>query len=108
MQNKKRIRRLAREYAGRAHELELRQALAPLADAFRGWERGELDSFGISNLIHRFHQGPAREIYLQYAIEPEPAVARAIVTGLIARESVPAELLEHLAGLIALFEEIPD
>ncbi len=72
-----------REYAGRAHELELRQALAPLADAFRAWDRGELDSFEIETLIHRFRQGAAREIYSRYSTRPEPAVARAIATGVL-------------------------
>jgi hypothetical protein len=94
-----------REYAGRAHEFELRRALAPLGEAFRAWERGELDSFELETLIHRFHQGPAREIYVQYTTRPEPAVARAIATGMLARESVPAELTEELGGLIAFFED---
>jgi hypothetical protein len=93
LRNNKQIRRLMREYAATAHELELRRALEPLADAFRAWERGELDSFEIETLIHRFHQGAAREIYAWYATGPEPAVARAIATGLLARESIPAEII---------------
>jgi hypothetical protein len=32
-------------------------------------------------------------------------VAQAIATGVLARESVPAELLQDLGGLIAYFEE---
>jgi hypothetical protein len=106
MRNDKQIRRLVREYAGKAHEIELRRVLAPLADAFRAWERGALDSFEIEALIHSFHQGPAREIYSQYASpRAEAAVALAIATGVLERESVPAELLEELAGIIAYFED---
>jgi hypothetical protein len=106
VRNEKQIRRLVREYAGKAHEIELRLALAPLADAFRAWERGAFDSFEIEALIHRFHQGPAREIYARY-VSPhaEPAVAGAIATGVLARESVPAELLDELASLIAYLED---
>jgi hypothetical protein len=55
--------------------------------------------------IHHFHQGPAREIYNRYATNRlEPAVADAIAEDVLPRETVPPELLEHLAGLIRLFE----
>jgi hypothetical protein len=102
----KRLKRLLREHAAQAHEIELRQALVPLAEAFKQWERGALDSFELSDLIHRFHQGPAREIYLQYdGRYPGPAVAHAIATGLLDRTAVPAELLDLLAGLIESFEQ---
>ena len=51
----KRLKRVLREHAGKAHEANLRQALKPLAEAFKRWERNELDSFELSDLIHRFH-----------------------------------------------------
>lgn len=74
-----RLKRLLREYAAQVHEIELHQALVPLAEAFKRWERGELDSFDLSHLIHRFHQGAAREIYLRNDSRyPESAVAHAI------------------------------
>jgi hypothetical protein len=102
----KRLKRLLREYAGKAHEAELREALAPIAEAFKRWERGEIDSFDLKDLIHQFHQGPAREIYLRYYDRaPEPPVAYAIVSGLIDRATVPAELLNHLARLITRYED---
>ena len=56
----KRIKRMIREYAAAAREEELRRALLPLADAFKRWEREELDSFALQDLIHQFHQGAAR------------------------------------------------
>jgi hypothetical protein len=46
----KRIRRLLREYAAAAHEEELRRALLPVAEAFKRWERRELDSSELSTL----------------------------------------------------------
>lgn len=102
----KRLRRLLREYAGKAHEAELREALEPLAEAFKRWERGEIDSFDLKELIHRFHQGPAREIYLYYDGRfPAPQVARAIVNGLIDRTTVPAELLDYLAKDIDFYDK---
>ena len=53
------IKRLIREFAATAHEEELRRALLPLADAFKQWEREELDSFALQERIHKFHQGAA-------------------------------------------------
>jgi hypothetical protein len=102
----KRVKRLLREYAGRAHEAELREALVPLADAFNRWERGEIDSFDLKDLIHRFHQGPAREIWLRYdSGHLDAAVAYAIVAGSIDRATVPDELLKHLAKVIEFCED---
>src|SRR2546422_6315186 len=62
----KRIKRLLREYAAVAHEEELRRALLPVAEAFKRWEREELDSGELSEIIHKFHQGPARDLWVRY------------------------------------------
>jgi Plasmid pRiA4b ORF-3-like protein len=103
----KRIKRLLREYAGAAHEEELRQALLPVSEAFGGWARRELSSGELSEIIHRFHQGPARELWVRYNTSHlEMSVAFAIATGVLARETIPAELLEHLAGALRLYEEL--
>jgi hypothetical protein len=97
----KRMKRLIRECAAAAYEAELRRVLLPLADAFKQWERGGLDSLMLQDLIHKFHQGAARDLYLRYASNRlEPALANAIVTGALDRAAVPAEVLDHLAGLL--------
>src|SRR5256712_14105332 len=62
----KRIKRLLREYAAVAHEEELRRALLPVAEAFKRWEREELASGEVSEIIHKFHQGPARDLWVRY------------------------------------------
>ena len=94
----KRIKRLLREFAAKAHEEELRRALTPLANAFERWSRGEVDSFELSDLIHAFHQGPSRDLFVRYTSRPhDPAVTYAIATGIIDRRDLPDELLEHLA-----------
>ncbi|MBN9560409.1 MAG: hypothetical protein J0H14_06705 [Alphaproteobacteria bacterium] len=103
----KRTKRLIREYAGAAHEAELHRALLPLAGAFKQWERGEHDSFTLQDLIHKFHQGAARDLYLRYASNGlEPALAHAIVTGALERTAVPTELLGHLAGLLEFYQDL--
>jgi hypothetical protein len=103
----KRIKRLVREYAGAAHEEELRRALLPVSEAFGRWARRELSSGELGEIIHRFHQGPARELWVRYNTSHlETAVAFAITTGVLARETIPAELLEHLAGALRFYEEV--
>jgi len=101
----KRIKRLLREQAGQAHEEELRRALVPVAESFKRWERGELDSAELSDIIHRFHQGPARQLLDRYN-NPylELAVAHAITAGVLDRQTIPAELLDHLARALAFCE----
>ena len=102
----KRVKRLLRECAAAAHEEELRRALLPIAEAFKRWEQGELGSGDLSELIHRFHQGPARELYVRYDTNQlEAPVAYAIVTGVLDRKAVPAEVLDHVARMIRFYEE---
>ncbi len=101
----KRITRLLREYAGAAHEEELRRALLPVSEAFKRWERRDLGSGELSEIIHRFHQGPARELYVRYnSARREMAVAYAITAGVLDRRTIPAELLDHLAGALHFYE----
>jgi hypothetical protein len=101
----KRVKRLLRECAAAAHEEELRRALLPLAEAFKCWEQGGLDSGELSDLIHRFHQGPARDLYLRYATNHlEAPVAYAIARGVVDRTAVPAEVLDHVARMIHFYE----
>ncbi len=99
------MKRLLREWAGTAHEEELRRALLPLAEAFDRWKSGDISSADLSELIHKFHQRPARDLFVKYNTNPlEAAVAHAIVTGVLERRSVPPELLEHLAAWIRFYE----
>lgn len=101
----KRIKRLLREYAGAAHEEELRRALVPVAEAFQRWERGEVGSGELSEIVHRFHQGPARDLFVRYDTPYlEMSVAHAIVTGVLDRRTIPGELLDHLARALQFYE----
>ena len=69
------------------------------------WEQRELGSGELSELIHKFHQGPARDLYLRYNTPYlRTSVAYAIVAGILDRTAIPAELLDHLAGAIEFYE----
>ncbi len=100
------IKRLLRECAGEAYEEELRRALAPLAADFERWSRGELASGELCELIHRFHQGPARKLFAKYSTGyNDMVVAYAIANGVIDGKKVAAELLEYLDSMIAMCQE---
>jgi hypothetical protein len=101
----KRVKRLLRTAAGAAHEEELGRALLPVAEAFELWKAGQLGSGELSEILHRFHQGPNLELFRRYnAPNPNLAVAHAIVTGILDRSTIAPELLEHLAGALKFYE----
>lgn len=102
----KRISRLVREWAAIAHERELRKALSDLRAHFDRWDRGEIDAFELNDLVHRFHQDTSREIWKRYTTARlEPAVASAVATGVLRRDELPAELVQHIASLVVFYEQ---
>lgn len=103
------LKRLLRELGALAYEEELRRALMPLANAFVSWRDGALASSALAERIHEFHQGPARDLWSRYSPGVlKAAVAHAIATGVLERDRVPAELLDHLAAAISFFESQRD
>ena len=101
----KKTKRLVREWAGVAHDRDLRNALSELRAHFDRWERGEIDSFELNDLVHRYHEGPSRDIWKRYATNHlEPAVAAAAVDGVLRKEELPKELVQHIAGWIEFYE----
>jgi hypothetical protein len=101
----KAIKRLVREWAGIAHERDLRQELGALHGQFGRWERGEITTFELNDFVHQFHDGASRETWKRYATNHlEPAVARAVTLGVLRKEELPRELLQHIAALIEFYE----
>ena len=102
----KRIKRLVREWAGIAHDRDLRKALSELRAQFDRWDRAEINAFELNDLVHRFHQDTSREIWKRYATTHlEPAVASAVAAGVLRKEELPAELVQHIAGMIEFYEQ---
>ena len=103
----KSIKRSLRQLAGKAHEAELRAELAKLAEQFDAWRRGEIDSFDLSQHIHEFHDGAAREIWKTYVQgDPYSSVAYAITAGIISRDEVAPEVLDALKHALAFHEDM--
>lgn len=101
------IRKLLAEWAGRAHDRELGQALRELRAEFDRWERGEIDAYELNERIHRHHDGPSREIWKRYSTNDTGAVvAWAVVDGILKREELPTELAAYLADSIEIYQDI--
>jgi hypothetical protein len=101
----KRIKRLVRESAGIAHDRELGKALLDLRAQFDRWQRGEISAVELNDLIHRFHEGVSRDIWKKYATNHlEPALGFAVATGILRRDELAPELVQHIAGLIEFYE----
>src|SRR5262249_61675494 len=64
----KAARRLIREWCATAYERELNAELGKLHELFHQWEASALSPFDLSDAIHRFHDGPARQLYGAYVM----------------------------------------
>jgi hypothetical protein len=99
-------RKELRRLAGVAYERELGTALAGLEAQFQEWHAGKLNVHELSNAIHQFHNGVARDLYVTYTrLEPRIAVAQAVARKILRDDEVPPGLREALQSLITLYEE---
>ena len=62
----KKIKKLIREFAAEAHERELHRELAKLDCHFAEWRSGKLGSGVLSDEIHKYDNGPSRELFKRY------------------------------------------
>jgi hypothetical protein len=102
------VKRALRELAGRAYEAELRKALTELSEDFERWKRAEIDSLDLAERIHKFHDGPNRELHVLYNGRPNDfraLVGRAMHDHLIEEDSVPKHVLPYLQGALRFYRE---
>ncbi|HEU4345033.1 MAG TPA: hypothetical protein VFU31_26070 [Candidatus Binatia bacterium] len=101
----KQLRKMIGDWSAIAHDRELVKALRELRGEFDRWERGEIDPIELSDRIHKFHQGPARDLWVRYTTNPlDPQVAYAVATGILSKDEIPAELLQHLTNWLNFYE----
>lgn len=91
-----------RRLAGLAYERELNKALEALEESFRQWRKKKMSAFELSDLIHKFHNGIARDLWSFYTAGPaELNVKHAIAKGVILKNEISPGILEKL-NIIAL------
>jgi len=83
-------RKHIRSLAQRAYEKELSQALNSLHERFQKWQVNELSPWDLSEDIHNFHDGTARELYKFYEMTNnfEFSVAHAVAKGILDFEEI--------------------
>jgi hypothetical protein len=92
-----------------AHEVALRRELEALAGHFDRWRRNEIDSFTLADEIHKFHDGPNRDIYKRFTYQGTsglPVIAAyAVANGLVDKSSVSAETMPYIAPLVNFWRD---
>lgn len=105
MTSKAKRRELAR-LTGLAHDRELGLYLSELEARFRKWREGRIGPSELSDFIHKFHGGSAREVFKTYRLlRRDQLVARALGIGLLKKDEVAEEIRESLADLIDHYRE---
>ncbi len=90
---RKELRRLAEM----AYERELAKALAALEENFLQWRKGKISAFELSSLIHKFHNGVARDLWSFYETgHTELIVRHAIAEEIIEKNEAGPGILEKL------------
>jgi len=99
----KTIRRELQSLNELAHERYLDRALGQLQQQFSRWESKEIDGFDLKEIIHQFHNGPAREFYVYFGGSQrmnDSRVAKALVEGLLKESEISAETLAAISRRI--------
>ncbi len=100
-------RRELGRWADIAYERMLRAELAKLDAEFARWRAGEIDSFALSDPIHRFHNGPAHELWGYYTGRAKEVdkVARAVGEGQLAEGELPEFILAAIQPILQFWRD---
>ena len=98
----KKIRKELRKLSDKAYKNQLDHELSILAKSFNDWENKRIDCFELSDRIHQFHDGSARDLWKRYNYSKDYLylVAVAIVEGHIQESEVSEDALKELKRII--------
>jgi hypothetical protein len=103
----KRERKELRRLADLAYERELNAELDKLALRFDEWRAGQMSPYDLSDAIHEFHNGAARDLFVFYTRgDPAHKVARALAIGGLAPEELSADFATELQGAVEFYREL--
>ena len=81
----------------RAYERELEEALGEVMNGVDAVRAGRIDVFDLSDLIHQFHNGAARDLWKFYnGLKPPMLVASALKRGYLRADEVSPALQDKL------------
>jgi hypothetical protein len=102
-------KRELRDLAAAAHEIELSEAVISLYGIFQSWHEKQINVFDLNQDIHEFHDGISRDIYKKYVLgDLFFPVAQAVFLGILKRENISSELLNHLEPTIESMARLND
>jgi hypothetical protein len=63
------------------------------------WREESITGDALDSAIHKYHQGPARDVYFRYGSTnaPEVIVGMAVGLGFLSKDDIPDELWEEVA-----------
>lgn len=94
-----------KELAGEVYRLELDAELDKLFAVFQSWKSSEIDGWNVEKAIHKFHQGPSRELYSRHNnVDADIIVAWAVQSGVLPVEKIPEDLLEEVKQIMAIYD----
>ena len=98
----KKQKRILRELAVECHEWHLRTFLENLYEDFQKWGGYSIGALELTERIHKFHDGPARDLYKIYVLAPpELAICFAINNSVISFDAIDPEISEEIRALLA-------
>ena len=87
-----------------AYERELSEALGALEESFREWRCGSINAYDLSQVIHEFHDGSARDLWVTYnRLKPDVLVAHALARGILTAKDVAPGIRDALQSEIAYY-----
>jgi hypothetical protein len=95
----KRQRKVFRQLMELARTREQASHLRELGAKFDQWREGSITGDDLDLAIHKYHQGPARDVYLRYGPTngPEVVVGMAVGLGFLSKGDIPDDLWEEVA-----------
>ncbi|MFO8053003.1 MAG: hypothetical protein R6U54_03480 [Candidatus Omnitrophota bacterium] len=86
-------RKELRRLSSLAYEHALAKALESLEEKFGQWKKNKITSFELSDSIHKFHNGIARDLWSFYRNgDDEMIVVHAVAKGILSREEIKGAL----------------
>lgn len=80
-----------------AYERELAKALGILEKSFRQWRKNKITAFELSDFIHKFHNGIARDLWSFYTNgDNDLTVSRAISKGILLETEVNPSIIKKI------------
>ena len=94
------------ELADLAYQREMESLLMNLADKFDQFRSKEISCFELNELIHKYHDGDARDIYKLYSLKDGDLffVGRAVSMGILKIDEIPESLKDSILQAVQFFK----